>query len=88
MPETAQMLFTHKEVTEALIKAAGIHEGIWGVYIEFGIAGTNIEQPDGFIPAAIVPISKIGIQRFTEPNGSTVDAAKVNPVRKPRKDTT
>jgi hypothetical protein len=31
-------------------------------------------------PAAIVPVLKIGIQRFPEPNSLTVDAARVNPL--------
>ena len=83
MPETNSITFTHKEIAEALIKTHDIHEGIWGIIIEFGIAGANVGQGPGdpnMMPAAIVPVLKIGIQRFTTPNNLTVDAAEVNPL--------
>jgi hypothetical protein len=81
MPEIQQLTFTHKEVAEALVKKEGLHEGLWGIYIEFGLAAANINGPDegSFMPAAIIPVVKIGIQRFTEANGLTVDASEVNP---------
>jgi len=72
--------FTYKDIAEALVKQQGIHEGIWGVYVEFGIAASNIGQtPQDMLPAAIVPVVSIGIQTFPEENNLTVDAAKVNP---------
>lgn len=82
MPETNSITFTHKEVTEALIKKQDLHEGLWGIYIEFGIGAANIGQgPDdpNLVPAAIISVIKIGIQRFPKPNNLTVDAAEVNP---------
>lgn len=82
MPEHKTITFNHKEVAEALVRASNIHEGLWGVYIEFGIAGANVgdqANPDSIVPAAIVPVLKIGIQRFDNPNNMTVDAATVNP---------
>jgi hypothetical protein len=84
MPEPQNFVFNHKEIAEALIKQQDLHEGLWGVYIEFGIAGANINQgPDGdnLLPAAIVPVLKIGIQRFPKPNNLTVDASQVNPAK-------
>ena len=36
------------------------------------------------VPAAIIPVTKIGIQRFEEMNNLTVDAAQVNPGPKAR----
>jgi len=82
MPETNSITFTHKEVAEALIIKQDIHEGLWGISIEFGISAANIRQgPDDpiILPAAIIPVTKIGIQRFPKANNLTVDAAEVNP---------
>jgi hypothetical protein len=92
MPETKTITFTNKEIAEFLVKHVGIHEGFWGILVEFGIGAANVAFPpsgDALVPAAIVPIVKMGIHRFDEPNSLTVDAAKVNPAtaappRKPR----
>jgi hypothetical protein len=64
-----------------LVKQQGIHEGLWGIYFELGIGGANVPLPDGnHVPATIVPIQKMGLQRFDEEvKGLTVDAAVVNP---------
>jgi len=81
MAETKTITFDHKEIASALIREQGIKEGLWGVYLEFGIQGANISIPpsnDAMVPAAIVPVLKIGIQRFDSPNSLTVDAAKVS----------
>jgi len=83
MPEASQTYtYTHREFAEILVKQQGIHQGLWGLYVEFGIGGVNVvNSTDGAMsPAAIVPITKIGIQRFPEANSMTVDAAVVNPV--------
>ena len=81
MPEINTLSFSHKEVAEAIIKYQNIHEGIWGIYIEFGIGAANVGPgPSDVLPSAIVPVLKIGIQRFPEPNNLTVDAAVVNPI--------
>jgi hypothetical protein len=80
MPEQTQIFFPHKEIVEILARKAGIKEGIWGLYVEFGIAATNIINPEdkSALPAAIVPIVKLGIQRFTEPSSMTIDASKLS----------
>jgi hypothetical protein len=82
MAEIQTYIFEYKEVVEALIQQQGIHEGFWGIYMEFGIAGANIQpqSEDVVVPAAIVPVMKIGIQRYDTPNELTVDAAEKNPV--------
>lgn len=81
MPKADNVWFTHKEAAEALVKAADLHEGLWGIIVNFGIGGTNVQkEADGdIVPAAIVPILKVGLQRFEEENNLTVDAEKVNP---------
>jgi len=81
MADVQTYTFEYKEITEALVKKLGIHEGLWGIYLEFGIGGGNIPGPSEHmvLPAAIVPILKIGIHRYSKPSSLTVDAAEVNP---------
>lgn len=84
MAETTNYLFDYKEVATALIKHQGIHEGLWGIGIEFGFTAQNVPilGPEGqrnVAPAAILPVQKIGLNRWNEPNNMTVDAAEINP---------
>jgi hypothetical protein len=73
-------------VVEALIRYNNIHEGLWGLYIEFGLAAANMGQaPEDILPTAIIPVKKIGVQRFNEANNLTVDAAEANPAPKAKK---
>jgi hypothetical protein len=86
MAETRVVAFAHRELAEILIRHQGIREGLWGVYFEFRIGAANVNvspASDDLVPAAIIPVSKVGIQRFDEPNSLTVDAAKVNPAGRP-----
>lgn len=80
MGEVNQYIFTPRAVAEALIKMQGLREGIWGLYVEFGVvsttAGPTKEQQ---APAAVVPVVKLGLQRMTAESTLAVDAAKVNP---------
>ena len=84
MPETKSIVFTHKEVVEALIRYNNIHEGLWDLYLEFGLAAANIGPGPGgeLSPAAIVPVQKIGLQRTEKITNLTADAAEVNPLPK------
>jgi hypothetical protein len=81
MAQVNQIFFSYREVAEALVKQQGIHEGLWGVYLEFGLTAANINTaPDADVtPAAIIPIQRIGLQRFEAASNLTVDAAVVNP---------
>lgn len=89
MAETQQIVFDFHEVVTALIKNEQIHEGIWMLYIEFGLAavnapfsvdGTEIAEPMmHLMPSALLPIKKIGIQRAEQLSNLAVDAAVVNP---------
>ncbi len=90
MAEVTQYLFDLKEVTEALIKKQGIHEGVWGVSIEFGLGAINMNTgADGKtqIPTAIAGVQKIGIRRYEEESNVTINAAEVNPQQKATKST-
>src|SRR5712691_7998894 len=82
MAEADRYMFDYKEVAEALVKQQGIHEGLWGVAIEFGMAAQNIPTgPDGktVSPAAVCIVQKVGLNRWKEPNNLTVDASVINP---------
>ena len=64
----------------ALIQQQKIHEGIWGLYVEFGILAANIGPTQEDVnPAAIVPIVKMGLQKFDQLSNIAVDASEVNP---------
>lgn len=78
MPETKQITFTYQEVAEMMVRNLEINEGLWGVYIKFGIQAGNVGAgPDDLRPSAIVPVLELGLQRFDGPTNLTVDAAEV-----------
>lgn len=73
-------IFKPKELTEAIIKAKGLHEGLWMIYLEFKLIGSNTgPTADDIYPTAILPVTAFGIQRVKEESPLSVDAAKVNP---------
>lgn len=80
MAEVAQLTFTHKEVVTALLKQQGIHEGIWQLIVNFSLGAAFVGPNDGELnPAAVVPVSHIGIQKTDRVTNLSVDAAEVNP---------
>lgn len=85
MATPAKYVYDFKEVTEALLRKEGISDGLWNIYIEFGIAAANMgPTPQDIRPAAIVPIMKIGIVQTIDRSNLTVDASILT-VRKERK---
>jgi hypothetical protein len=81
-PQT--IVTSHKAVVEALIKYHNIHEGIWGIFVRFGIGAMNAgENEQQLLPAAIVPLMEIGLQKFEKETNISVDADKVNPKPQP-----
>ena len=83
MAEIKQYAFSYKEIAETLVKSLDIHEGFWGIYMEFGIKGANVgPSDDDLMPTALVPVVKMGLQRFKVENSLSVDASKVNPPKK------
>jgi hypothetical protein len=81
MPEIANIVFSYKEVVTALIKAQNIHEGLWSLFVRFGLNAANMGGNDNELrPCAIIPVLEIGLQKGEKDNNITVDAAKVNPL--------
>jgi hypothetical protein len=78
MPEPAQYKFSFQELAEMMVERAGVQEGIWGLWINFGIAAANAGETEGTVrPTAIVPVLEIGLQRFEKPSNLAVDAREV-----------
>jgi hypothetical protein len=80
--EKERILFSYQEIVECLIKEKNIHEGIWGIAIGFDLGAANVakrDEPNSFMPAAIIPINGIGIERVEEESNLTVNASLVNP---------
>ena len=78
--QSTTLVISHKKVAEALIKSQGIHDGIWGLFVRFGLSASNVGIDDTqLVPAAIIPVIEIGLQRFAKETNLSVDAAKVNP---------
>ena len=80
---TGPILVDYKHLATLLVKEQGLHEGLWGVYVRFGLRASNMpvqhEHGINLMPTAILPVLEIGIQPFPEENDLTVNAAKVNP---------
>ena len=86
MAEATQFLFTYKELAEMMARHVGLSEGLWGIYIRFGIQGANAGlTSEDLKPTAIVPILDIGLQRFEAPSNLTVDAATLSESRPRRR---
>jgi hypothetical protein len=84
MGEPQIITFSYKELATVLIKHQGIHEGLWSVTIQMGLNAQTIKvgpSEEDMVPAAIIPLIKIGIQKQDKPNPLTVNAAEVNPIK-------
>ena len=82
MPEISQYQFKHREVAEALVKQAGLHEGKWQLVMTFGMGATNLgPSPEEVSPGAALAVTSVGLTRATDtsPPPLVVDAAEVNP---------
>jgi hypothetical protein len=78
MPEPTLIKFSYQELAKLMVKEQGIKEGLWGVYVKFGLAGANTGPSDETqYPTAIVPLLELGLQKFDKPSSLAVDAAKV-----------
>jgi hypothetical protein len=80
MAEARLITYSFKDLAALMVKDQGIHEGLWGVYVRFGIGAANAGASDADLkPTAMVPVVDIGLQKFDELNNLSVDAARVNP---------
>ena len=88
MPEVESLTYNHKELTQLMLEHRGIREGQWMIFVKFKFAGTNVGLSESeALPAAIVGIESVGIQRITEPSALSVDASDVVKKRRRQKAT-
>lgn len=74
----------HKEMVEVLIKHLNLHDGIWQLNLEFGIAATNVQTgEDQVFPAALVPVNRIGLAQVEKESPIALNATVVNPEKSP-----
>ncbi len=78
MPETTQIVYSHKELAELILRDRGITSGHWAIYITFRLMGANVGLEEGDLkPVAMTFVDSIGVTRVPEPNPLSVDASKV-----------
>jgi hypothetical protein len=78
MAEPELYTFTHKELVEVLIKSQNIREGIWQLYVNFGLKAANLGSSDSdILPTAVIPILQIGLKKADKETNIGVDAAKL-----------
>jgi len=82
MPTVGLYVFTLREATEALIKAADLHEGKWVISLNFNFSAGIVGNPDNLMLGATVGVSGIQLQRSWAgaPPSLIVDASEVNPL--------
>ena len=69
-----------KTILIALVRHLQLHDGIWELNFEFGLAGAKINFNSCLSPAAFVPIVRMNLARVNAVTDLSVDAAVVNPV--------
>jgi len=77
-----QVNFPWHDVTTALVKRAGLHEGLWQVGFAFNLRAMNVQVEKQFLPAAMAVIEQVVLSRVEKPTPLSVDAAVVNPEKR------
>lgn len=88
MGEKDKVLFTPRQIVEAILKVNGIKKGRWGLIVRFGMQASNVwaEEPSRLTPAALVAVIEIGVEPTPDEqadNNLVVDAGAL--WRKPKK---
>ena len=71
--------FSLYEVTQALIRQADIHEGLWQLQVAFGHSAANLAINGKMTPTTITQVMGLQLGRVEKMDVLTVDAAQVNP---------
>jgi len=75
-----QVMLSHLEVVTALVKAQGLHAGIWQLTVTFGRPSPmHAKDGDQVFPAVAIPVLRIGLIQVDAINPLAVDAAVINP---------
>jgi hypothetical protein len=71
MAEASTYSFDLNEVTTALIKHQGIHDGLWILAVEFNFGAALVGQTkEAMRPSAVVQVNKLQLVRQTELGGA------------------
>jgi hypothetical protein len=71
-----------RELTAALVKHYGLHEGLYDLYLEYQFAFGNFgPSASQVVPSAVVGLSKLGVTKVAQTGPLTVDASEVNPAQ-------
>ncbi len=84
MAEVSQYIFSHRDLVETLIRKQGLHEGVWTLAFQLGMAATQVPSPAGGdpLPGAVLSIFAVALQKADKEGPTALDAAKVNPAKK------
>ena len=82
MSHKAQMIpATMIDLAALLVKANNVSEGWWRIYVKFEMTATNVNFKGHLYPAALLPITEVGLMREADDKHSilAIDASVVNP---------
>jgi hypothetical protein len=83
MAEPTAFVFNPKEVMTSLLKQQGVHDGMWTLGYNLGIAVSNIgkSQDDPEMrPGMVIQVESVNINRDVPAvSGLTFNAAELNP---------
>lgn len=75
-----------RDLASVLVQHYGLHEGRYDLLVEFQIGvGAVGPDPSSLTPGAMIGVSRVGLMPSKDDGPTTVDAAIVNPAKKPRK---
>lgn len=78
MAETTKIEFTNNELLRILLKEQNIKEGHWVLAATFKFGAMNMgESPSEASPTAVATISRIAIERVSDPLPFSVNAAEL-----------
>lgn len=73
-------IYDLRQLIEALIKDQGLHEGYWGIGLEFGFGAATFGQTaEEAMPTAFVQVSRVRLVRGESELPLCIDASKINP---------
>lgn len=77
--------FSVESLIGALLRDQGIHDGRWGLNVEFSAMGTAVPIPGnvtGTLPGLVVSVVSATLRRIDGAIAGGVDAVAVNPPKK------
>lgn len=76
--------FSIHDLLVALLRDQNIHDGFWGITVQFEAKGAAIPiagKPEENLPGLTIAVSSVTLIPAAEREGGAVDASLVNPLR-------